>query len=400
MANAEEVPELSVGEVALGSLIDDAHTLHPDDLLEVVRRKGRMVGLDDIDILVCDRDQVVLRSLDPTHADDQSIDGTMAGRCYQRSEVVSSDNAEDGQHQVWFPILDGTARMGVMSASVRDGGALVLRRGNQLAGIVTFLLVAKSQIGDAIVRASDAKPLSLAAEMRWATIPPLAFEHGPVAIGAMLEPAYEIAGDTFDYAIDGSTLHLAIFDAVGHGLQSSQLASLAVYAYRRHRRDRLSLEELYRTLDGIIGGQYSVDHFVTAQLATLDLETGHLHCVNAGHPRPLLLREQTNITEIPFDACVPLGLGNTEVMVTDATLQPGDTVVFLSDGVLEARDANGEMFGVARLSDHLVRAAAGELTPSEAVRRASHAVVAHHGGNLDDDATMLLVRWHGHGRTS
>lgn len=178
-------------------------------------------------------------------------------------------------------------------------------------------------------------------------LPPLSFEENRVAIGAMLQPAYEIAGDTIDYAVDGDTFSVAIFDAMGHGLTASQLANIAVYAYRLGRLQRLSLED------------------------------------------------RTSIHELQAGTHLPLGLGHGDVAVTEQRLQPGDTIVYYSDGISEARAADGEEFGVERLKDFLVRAAASDLTPAETARRALHAVRDHHDDQLADDATLALIRWRG-----
>jgi phosphoserine phosphatase RsbU/P len=258
---------------------------------------------------------------------------------------------------------------------------------------VAFLLVAKSAYGDSIAKGFCARPPTLAATMRWSTLPPLAFAHGPIELGAVLEPAYDIAGDTFDYAIEGDTLHIAIFDAMGHGLRASQLATLAVYAYRTARREGRTLEQTYRAIDEVVATEFGPDYFVTAQLARIDLASGVVRSINAGHPRPLLLRQGTNVTEMPLDACLPIGLAHAEAEITTSSLQPGDTIIYLSDGTIEARDAAGEQFGVTRLGDHVARAAAAGLTPSETLRRAAHQILDHHGDHLADDATLVMVRW-------
>jgi hypothetical protein len=394
----DQLAQLSLGEVMLGSLIDDAHRMHPDDLAATVRRKGAVAGLDDAVVYVVDKDQRTLRPLAFDDVSELSVDGSLAGRAYQRSEVVVSDVDGGDGRLAWFPILDGTARMGVLCARIDEATGLVLGRGRQLAGLVAFLLVAKSANGDNIATASSSRPLTLPAAIRWATLPPLAFSHGPIEVGAVLEPAYDIAGDTFDYAIDRDTLHVAVFDAMGHGLRASQMATLAVFAYRNARRAGLSLEEMYRTIDEVVAAEYGPDSFVTAQLVTIDLATGLVHSINAGHPRPLLVREKTNVTEMPLDACLPIGLAHGTAEVTMSALQPGDTIVYLSDGTIEARGADGVQFGIDRLGDLLVRAAAAGLTPSETLRRAAHAILDHHGGHLDDDATLVSVTWHGNSR--
>jgi serine phosphatase RsbU (regulator of sigma subunit) len=80
--------------------------------------------------------------------------------------------------------------------------------------------------------------------------------------------------------------------------------------------------------------------------------------------------------------------------VSEVQLEPGDAVLLHTDGVTEARSENGDFFGIERLADFFGRAAAAQLAPSETARRLINAVLDHQNGDLQDDATMLLVQWH------
>jgi serine phosphatase RsbU (regulator of sigma subunit) len=68
--------------------------------------------------------------------------------------------------------------------------------------------------------------MGLAAEMQWQLLPPLTFVTPRVVIAGLLEPAYEVAGDAFDYALNGDTAHLAVIDPVGHDITASVLAGV------------------------------------------------------------------------------------------------------------------------------------------------------------------------------
>jgi serine phosphatase RsbU (regulator of sigma subunit) len=74
--------------------------------------------------------------------------------------------------------------------------------------------------------------MSLAAEMQWQLLPPLTLVTPRVVIAGLLEPAYEVAGDAFDYALNGDTAHLAVIDPVGHDLAATVLAAVTVGGYR------------------------------------------------------------------------------------------------------------------------------------------------------------------------
>jgi serine phosphatase RsbU (regulator of sigma subunit) len=226
-------------------------------------------------------------------------------------------------------------------------------------------------------------------------LPPLTYSGRNVTISGVLEPAYDIAGDTFDYALNGDTTHLAIIDAIGHGLEASRIANLAVAAYRNGRRWGLDPTGIYRTMDAAISEQFGDEKFATAQLATLALSTGRLRWLNAGHPPPMVLRRLERI-DLPSEPCLPVGLAlDEDPTVNEVELAPGDLVLFFTDGVIEARSADGEEFGRDRLGELLAQAAAAEQTPAETVRRLGHAVLTHQEGVLEDDGTLLLLVWHG-----
>ncbi|MGN9847261.1 SpoIIE family protein phosphatase [Nonomuraea sp. H19] len=89
----------------------------------------------------------------------------------------------------------------------------------------------------------------------------------------MLEPAYRVASDSFDYALNDNVLHVAVIDAMGHGLDAASMATIAIGAYRHARRVFVSLAEKYAFMDDAISRQFGPDHFVTAQLMHLNITT-------------------------------------------------------------------------------------------------------------------------------
>jgi serine/threonine protein phosphatase PrpC len=79
--------------------------------------------------------------------------------------------------------------------------------------------------------------------------------------------------------------------------------------------------------------------------------------------------------------------------VSEVQLQPGDLVMLYTDGVVEARGADGEFFGLDRLADFLCREVAAQQPPPETLRRLMRSVLEHQQGELQDDATCLLLQW-------
>ena len=387
----------SLGEEVLGSLLMASHHLHADDLPAVVADHARRLGALDAVIYLVDLEQRVLVPMgaDPATIDAEllDIDATLAGRSFRAQTLVEGE-AGTGERRLWIPLLDGTERLGVLAVALAAVDPLTEQRFRWLATLVAELIVTKSAYGDAVWLTRRRREMKLASELRWAMLPPLTFTSPYVEIAGVVEPAYDVAGDSFDYAVNGRTAHLAIFDAMGHGLEASRMANLAVAGHRHGRRHGHTLHEIFMAIDETITRSFGHEHFVTGQLATLDLATGTLAVAGGGHPRPLLLRGTAVVGELAGELCTPMGLGRPPV-VTETQLEPGDRVVFYTDGVVEARSPAGEEFGLERLGDLLGRAAAAQEIPAETMRRLTHSVLAHESGQLRDDATLLLVGWRG-----
>jgi serine phosphatase RsbU (regulator of sigma subunit) len=242
--------------------------------------------------------------------------------------------------------------------------------------------------------------MALPAEMQHDLLPPLTFGTDRLVISGLLAPAYEVGGDAFDYALNGNIAHLALFDAVGHGLQASLLAGLAVSCYRNSRRAGLGLPHTAAALDRVLAQMFGGERFVTALLAQLDVDTGELRMLNAGHPEPLLLRGNRVVKELSVEPAAPLGLNGLLDEVTPDSftvvaeqLQPADRLLLATDGVDEARNAEGEFFGRDRLAQFAAKEAASGVPTPEMMRRLQQAVLRHQVGALQDDATMLFVEW-------
>jgi serine phosphatase RsbU (regulator of sigma subunit) len=237
------------------------------------------------------------------------------------------------------------------------------------------------------------KTLSLAAEMQWELLPPPTFGTERVVITGGLEPAYDVGGDSFDYAVNGDTADLLVIDSVGHGLPAAVLASVAISAYRHARRNMLDLPEIAAEVNAAVAGQFPGSQFATAVIARLDIDTGRLRWINAGHPEPLILRG-SSLVQLPHHApSRPLGLQEDRPLCGETRLEPGDRLLLHTDGITEARSPDGEFFGEQRLADFVLSAsAAGDRAP-ETVRRLMRSVLAHQGGRLQDDASIVVLEW-------
>jgi serine phosphatase RsbU (regulator of sigma subunit) len=382
----------------LGALVRASHAAPPDELERLVADvAARELGASDVVLLLPDYQQAALFPLRAAttagEQDGASIDGTLAGRAYATSGLVT--NPVEGGVRVWVAMLDGTARVGVLGLvlpMIDDELEDVCRR---LASLLAELLTSKDDVTDLYQRVRRRQPMSLAAEMQWHLLPPLTLVTPRVALTGVVEPAYDVGGDAFDHAVNGDVVHLAIVDAMGHGTRASVMSTLAIGAYRHARRSGVPLAEKYAAMDAALAEQFGADSFATAQMARLDVSTGEMEIVNAGHPPPLLLRGSHVVREIVVPPTLPVGFGGGQPEVHVEQLQPGDRVLFYTDGVVEERGPDGEVFGLERLVDHVTRALTDERNLPETIRALSAALLRARNGRTSDDATLLMVQWPG-----
>lgn len=324
---------------------------------------------------------------------EEDIDGTLAGRAFTTRQPATG-SAGDGQ-RVWVPVLEQTTCTGVLAITVAEATEPVLAQAELLGAFAGLVTAMATRVSDLPARRRRGQPLSLPAGMQWDLLPPLTARTPAAVIAAVLEPAYDIAGDAFDYAVNEGDLHFAVFDGMGHGIGSTLLTTLAVGAYRHARRAGEPLPAMHAAIERALTGHYEDLEFATGILARLDTTSGRLRWTCAGHPPPLLLRGRKVVAELSRDPALPFGLGDPAPEPGTWELEPGDAVLLYTDGVVEARTPDGEMFGLERLTDLAEREAAAGQPPEELLRRLVRAVLDHQASDLRDDATLLLVQWNG-----
>ncbi len=375
------------------TLLDQMVAVPASDLISAVRLAGDALGASDARLLVADYGLTALQELGkdgPVNVF-QPIEGTSAGRCFARGDVVVSGEEPS---TVWVLLADGTERLGVFELTHPSWSDELQSLLDPIVRLLVLVLISKRRYTDVMLRSRRAAPLSLAAEMQWDLLPPLTCSTEQVSLSGTVQPAYSIGGDSFDYALNPNRAEFAIVDAVGHGMGAVSIAVVAINSLRNARREGANMETAYLSTGDAISAQFGQSNFATAQLGSLALDTGELTWLNAGHPLPLLVRNRSFVGELQCRPSMPMGLGGPVTEVATEVLQPGDRVLFYTDGVVESTAPNGQEFGIDRLADLLTRAALDEVSPAETVRRLAEATVAHTATDLRDDATLLLVEYH------
>ena len=377
---------------ALVDLLEGSELAPPDRLVTAAEKAAEALGVR-LTVYLADYEQHALHPLGP--ADPVVIDTTLPGRVFQQVRMLP---AEGDPPRLWVPLLDGVERLGVFAVDVDDVHDLydpgLRAQCRWLSMLLGHLVTLTNQYGDCFDRVRLRRPRSTAGELIWSLLPPLTAGVDSFVVSAVVEPRYDVGGDVFDYSLSETTASLLILDAMGHDLHSGLIAATALSAYRAARHAGAGLFEQTRAMDEAVAEQFGErGAFATAVLAELDLRTGHLRYVNAGHPPPLLMRGGKVGKPLTGGRRVPLGLGTGELTVGEETLQTEDWLVLQTDGISEARDHAGHFFGEERLVDFLQREAAAGHPPPETARRLIKAVLTHQNGELQDDATVLLARW-------
>jgi serine phosphatase RsbU (regulator of sigma subunit) len=372
----------------------------PDAFVETLSAAVAGIGGRDVVLLLIDYAHVTLtphpdmlpHGNEPEVA---SLDGSMAGRAFTSGTTLAAER-EDGWH-VWVPVSEQSNRLGVLAMTLPRWDEEVEFLCTELGLAAAPLLLASAQYTDLPHLLRRRKDMDLAAEMQWSLLPPLSFAAAGVTIAGLLEPAYQVGGDCFDYAFNAGRLDFAVLDTVGHGLGSAVLSALLVGAYRHGRREGDSLQLLASRIDAAARTFPTPSAFATAILARLEAATGKLSWLTCGHPLPIIVRDAT-LVDMLVKPGVPLGMGGLAPVVGDLVemqLQPGDGVFMYTDGVTDSVMPDGSPFGEERLRDLLAREHGAGASPQEVVRRLLRTATEHSATGLRDDATMVYVRWDG-----
>jgi hypothetical protein len=385
------------GAQGVTDLVQASHLAVPDDVPALLVEHARGLGAEDAALYLVDYEQRVLAPVPNSDGPDREevlIDATLAGWCYRTLEIQQT-TGDDGRARMWVPVLDGVERLGVLELAL-GADEPVVDEVRVLAGLIAEVVMTKQAYGDLFERVRRRQPMSVAAELAWRLLPPLTFGTDRLVISGVVAPPYQLGGDSFDYSVDAHTARIAVFDAMGHGLEAGLLASVAMAASRSSRRAGSDLVGSAAAIDRAVATQFGPDRFVAGVLADLDLGSGRLRWSVCGHPPPLLLRNGRIVKTLVGEVVPPLGVSGG-VVVSEEMLEPADQVLFFTDGVAEARSADGEFFGVDRLVDMVTRTSAGATPAPETMRRLLHAILEHQEGELQDDATIVVAEWRGPG---
>lgn len=235
--------------------------------------------------------------------------------------------------------------------------------------------------------------IAIAASIQRNLLPKEGPQFRGVSFSAHFEPTASIGGDYYDvFNLDKSHLAVAIGDVSGHGLSTGLVMAMVKAAITTLVEEHADEASLFQRLNQLVYRSTERRAFMTLGFTIFDLDRGKIRHTNAGHLYPYVLREGQPPSSIELPS-LPLGVrAEIRARTLEIDLQEGDTVVYLSDGIIEAQNEEGEPFGFDQLEALLQSIPQHDPT---GIRDAILDAVARHSGArpADDDRTVMILRF-------
>jgi Stage II sporulation protein E (SpoIIE) len=350
-----------------------------------------------------------------------------------------------GATSVKRPLAYGAAALiaGLIVDALLKGGITVTTGSHQLAlaaigavVLVTLLSLVGTKVGAEHKTTQQAQQAlqfvnvtSVAEAAQRAVLRQLPDTIGPLNVGVVyLAAAAEarVGGDLYEVvATNEHGIRMIIGDVRGKGLEAVEVAADIIGRFRELAHSVHTLDEIAYRLDAGLTRRWGKhEEFVTALLAQVDPERGRLTILNCGHPPPILVSAEGEVTVLEVRApAPPLGLitlGNDSGAKQTYPFEPNDQLLLYTDGVTEARDANREFYPLDErvgvlAPQALPKPSKTPRSPRAAARQLAHTgptlldlvrddLLRHVGSPPHDDAAMLLVRapavWPGGGASA
>ncbi len=249
--------------------------------------------------------------------------------------------------------------------------------------------------------AYDAEQMNLARTIQLSCLPkffPTYPELKQLDLCARTSPAQEVGGDFYDYFRIKDNLYCVIIaDVSEHGIPAALMMMTAKTALHDAILSGDTLEHCMESVNFSLCENNSTGMFVTAFAATVNTETGEFRFVNAGHCRPLLRRRDGIWHSVKIGSGMVLGgIDNLSYSAESWFLKEGDRVFLYTDGVTEAIDEKGDMFGLGGLEVVLNRQTCDDYDPASLINLVHDELDKFaQNSTLEDDVTMVALEYYG-----
>ena len=236
--------------------------------------------------------------------------------------------------------------------------------------------------------------LKYARQIQSSALPSLFPDREEFEIYALMDPAKEVGGDFYDfYLIKHHILVFLVADVAGKGIPASLFMMRAKTILKTYAENNISISDIFTNANFQLCEGNDAGMFVTAWMGFLNLDTGELQYVNAGHNRPLIRRKDGQFEYLKGPAGFVLGGMEGIVYKKQTTiLNPGDEIFLYTDGVTEATNCDNELYGDDRLNECANRCIG--LNAKDLCNRIKEDVEAFYEGNEQfDDITELSMQF-------
>jgi sigma-B regulation protein RsbU (phosphoserine phosphatase) len=264
---------------------------------------------------------------------------------------------------------------------------------SNLFGRATLNMVLKNQLAEAY--ASLDRELELVGRMQRALLPRQLPTINGISLAAHYETARRAGGDFYDlFPMADGSCGLLIGDVSGHGTPAAVMMAITHTLVHAHPGEPAPPAQVMARLNQILCRRYTRDSgaFVTAFYGILSRDRRAFRYSAAGHNPPRrICRAGAQAVQLADASALPLGIdAEAEYIESDVPLAPADALVLYTDGIVEAMNAGGELFGYPRLDEALTVAGAPE--PGRLIRSLIARVDAFRGGRpFADDRTVLAA---------
>lgn len=374
----------------------------PHALVETVRGAlAAAYGARSVQMLLADYGMTVLNPVGPVPGAERSLSmhNSPQGRAFGSQLPLEEPAGSGDSVSHHFPVTVRGERLGILSVCL-PAARSTPQTMDELAHVADLLgheIIVADRDTDRYQRARRTTRLTLAAEMQWQLLPARAFTAAEYAIGAQLEPAYAIHGDNFDWAAESEQLTVSVTNGMGEGIEASLLTNLAVNALRNARRAGIGIADQAALADQALYDQHRGSAHVSTLLLRFELATGSVGVVDAGSPQLWRLRGRT-VERVYLDAQLPLGMfEESQYVVQNLQLLPGDRLLLVSDGVYETMSPSGEEYAQRGLARAIL---ATRLLPAASVPGAVLRELAdYREADTLDDALVVCIDWFGRPRS-
>lgn len=221
-------------------------------------------------------------------------------------------------------------------------------------------------------------------------------QNEPFEISASMIPAREVGGDFYDYfKIDDDNIYFVIGDVSGKGIPATLFMVRTMYLIENHLKFDENLSEVVEKVNNLAYERNKEELFVTVWLGKLNLKTGKLSYVNAGHSQPLIKQDSGNFEYLNTRPNLVIGgMEGIKYQEHEIDLNAGDMIFLYTDGITEANDNYNEFYGESRLREIINKNKNEKL--SDIIVEVNNDIDSFcNNSEQFDDTTMMIIKYEG-----